>query len=92
MELDGYVEIREVRYKNGLVGEEYHVGPAASSLKVAFSAPELRALQAVAKSLAGLTPREISDRSHQESAWINTPDRNLISYEEAGSLSLSLSE
>ena len=92
MELDDYVEISEVKYKNGREGEEYRIGPAADSLEVTFSATELRVLQAVAKSLAGLTPREISDRSHQESAWIDTHDRELISYQEAGNLSLSVSE
>ena len=92
MELDGYVEIAEVRYKNGLVGEVYRIGPTADSLDITFSSRELRVLQTVAKSLAGLTPREISDRSHQESAWIKTPDRELISYQEAASLSLAVSD
>ena len=92
MELDGYVEIREVKYRNGFVGEEYRIGPAADSLHVTFSVSEQRALQTVAKSLAGLTPREISDRSHQETGWIDTPDRELISYQEAVNLSLSLPE
>jgi DNA-binding XRE family transcriptional regulator/uncharacterized phage-associated protein len=90
MELEGYVEIREVRYKNGFVGEEYHFGPAADVLDATFSAPELRVLQTVAKSLARLTPREISERSHQESAWTETLDRELISYEEAARLSLAV--
>ena len=92
MEMDGYVEIKEVRYKNGNVGEEYRIGPAADTLHVTFSAQEQRVLQVVAKSLAGLTPREISDRSHQESAWIATPDRELISYQEAAKLSLTVSD
>ncbi len=90
MELDGNVEIREVKYKNGFVGEEYCIGPAADSLKVTFSASELCVLRAVVKSLVGLTPREISDRSHQESARTDTPDRELISYQKAGNLVLSL--
>jgi putative zinc finger/helix-turn-helix YgiT family protein len=90
MEMDGYVRIEEVKYKTGFVGEQYYVGPMADSLGVLLSPREIRVLETVAQSVAGLTPREISDRSHQESAWIATPDRQLISYREAASLSLTL--
>jgi len=92
MELDGYIQVREVKYRNGRVGEEYRIGPAAKSLPMGFSATEQRVLAAVAELLAELTPREVSERSHQESAWIDTPNRQLISYQKAASLSLSLPE
>lgn len=92
MELDGYIQIREVKYRNGRVGEEYRIGPAAKSLPMSFSATEQRVLAAVAELLAELTPREVSERSHQEPAWIDTPNRQLISYQKAASLSLSLPE
>ena len=92
MELDGYVDIREVTYRNGNEGEEYGLGPRADELSVSFSPREVRVLQTVAMELGGLTPRQISERSHQETAWIATPDRQLISYQDAMSLSLSVSE
>ena len=88
MEIDQYVEIREVNYQNGSVGEEYRLGPKADELAVPFSDREMKVLMVVAEVFENLTPGEISDRSHQESAYRDTPDRELISYQKAHSLSL----
>ena len=88
MEWDQFVEVREVRWRNGNVGEEYRGGPKADEIGVAFSPRELKVLEAVAKSFEGVSPGEISDRSHQESAWRETEERALISYEKATDLSL----
>ena len=90
MELDQFVEVREVRWQDGNVGEEYRGGPKAHEIGVAFSARELKVLEAVAKSFEGVSPGEISDRSHRESAWRETEERTLISYEKAADLSLSV--
>lgn len=90
MELDQFVEIREVKWQNGDVGEECQVGPKADELGVSFSSRELKVLEAVAKAFEGTSPGEISDRSHQESAWKDTEERALISYERAADLSLTV--
>ena len=90
MELDQFVEITEVQWGNGNVGEKYGVGPRADGLEVSFSSRELKILEAVAKTFAGLSPGEISERSHQESAWQDVEDLTLISYEKAVSLSLAV--
>jgi putative zinc finger/helix-turn-helix YgiT family protein len=92
MELDGFIEIQEVAYQNGNVGEEYRLGPKADECPAHFSPQELRVLKTVAKTLGSLTPSRISERSHQESVWINTADRQLLSYQEARDLSLSLAD
>lgn len=90
MELDQFVKVTEERWQNGNVGEEYRVGLKADEIGVAFSARELKILEAVAKSFEGVSPGEISDRSHQESAWRETEERTLISYEKATDLSVSV--
>jgi hypothetical protein len=73
---------------NCTVGEEYPVGPRADELETSFSPQELAALEVVARTFEGITPSQISDRSHQETAWKDTEDRALISYEKAAELSL----
>lgn len=90
MELDQFVEVREVPYQNGRVGEEYQTGPMADELKVSFSSRELEALETVAEAFSDVTPSEISDRSHREAAWRETDNLALISYDKAAGLSLRL--
>ena len=90
MELDQCIEIEEVAYQNGNVGEEYRLGPKAENLQMSFSPRELRVLDVVIDKFGNMTPNEISVFSHQESAWLNTEDRKLISYQEATKLSLFL--
>ncbi len=90
MELDQIVEIREVQWENGNVGEEYHVGPRAKELETSFLASELEVLETVAKIFEEATPSQISERSHAETAWKDTKDRTLISYEKAAELSLPI--
>jgi putative zinc finger/helix-turn-helix YgiT family protein len=87
LELDQIVETREVKWQNGNVGEEYHVGPRARELETSFSASELEVLETVAEAFAEATPSQLSDRSHAETAWKDTKDRTLISYEKAAELS-----
>ncbi len=90
MELDQFVQIQEVPYQNGRVGEEYHLGSMADELKVSFSPRELEVLETVAKAFGSVSPSKISERSHEEAAWFETEDRELISYDKAASLSLRL--
>ncbi len=90
MELDQFVEVREVPYQNGRIGEEYRLGPMADEVKVSFSSRELKTLEKVADEFGNVTPSEISDRSHRETAWQDTEDLDLISYDKAASLSFHL--
>lgn len=53
-----------------------------------FSADELAMLQRVAQELGGMTSRQLSERSHHEQAWIDTPARAMIPYELGRNLSL----
>jgi putative zinc finger/helix-turn-helix YgiT family protein len=92
MEIDQVVEVREVEYQNGNVGEEYRVGPKADELDVTFSPRELAILDAITRAFDNVTPSEISNRSHKESAWRDTEDRTLISYDKASDLSLPVPE
>jgi len=75
------IELAEALYQNGNQGVEICPGPAANSLAVEFTATELSVLREVQRRLGELTPSEISDLSHDEPAWIETPNRELISYE-----------
>lgn len=47
-------------------------------------------LRYVRDQVGGLSPTNISDRSHQEAAWRDTPPKQIISYEKAAELSLAL--
>lgn len=90
MELEGFIEVQEVQYQNGRTGMEFRPGPKAEDLKTTFAPRELRILESVGRAFKDVTPRDIRDRSHQESAWKDTEDRALISYEKAADLSLSV--
>lgn len=92
LEYDDYVTIEEVVYQNGRTGEEYHLGAKADKVFYKFREEELAVLKRVADVFRNETPSETSARSHRESAWLRTPEKELISYEEAANLSLSLSE
>jgi putative zinc finger/helix-turn-helix YgiT family protein len=90
MEMDDLITVQEVQYQNGNSGEELTPGPCADVLSVKFAAEEARVLEFIVCQFKGATPKDISERSHLESAWLNTPEKGLISYKEAFSLSLSL--
>lgn len=92
MEADEYLTCTEVEYPNGSTGFYYQPGPKAGQLDVQFTQHERQVLERVSETLGGLTAKDISERSHKESAWQDTEDRQLISYQKAASLSLSLPE
>jgi hypothetical protein len=79
MEQEGYIAMRERTYHD-YVGEEYTPGPRAFELELDFNETELRILSMVSDVFGTCTSREVSERSHRERAWIETPDRALISY------------
>ena len=92
MEGEGLLECREVPFPNGNTGFRYTVGPNAPSGGFSFGPDELRVLEEVARQLGRLGAKALSERSHKEPAWRETPDGQLISYEHARNLSLSMTE
>ena len=90
MESEGILASEEREYTEGYMGRYYSVGPIVKSLDVEFTAPEQEVLEHVARVLGGMTATAISDRSHHESAWMDTADKEYISFTTASSLSLSL--
>jgi len=92
LEADEFVSVDEIVFANGNTGEVFRPGLNADQIDCLFDDHELRVLQFVRDQLGGLTPSEISDRSHNEAAWKDTPAKEVISYEKAMELSLSLPE
>ena len=90
MEGAGILVCHEVEFQNGNTGYRYEPGPEADSVKTEFSEHEERVLEHVACELGRMTPGAISDRSHKESAWQDAEPREIISYQKARLLSLSL--
>ncbi len=90
MELHRFIEVEEVQYQNGRTGMEFRLGPKGEGMKTEFSPRELRVLEAVSEQFKNVTPGDIRDYSHQESAWKDTEDRALISYQKASDLSLAI--
>ncbi len=92
MEEDEYVSVDEATFQNGNFGEVFRPGRKVEQIETMLDENELRVLRFVRDTLGGLTPSDISDRSHRESAWKDTPPRHVISYEKATELSFSLPE
>jgi hypothetical protein len=89
LEAQGVIEIAEVFYPS-CVGLDYRPGPGAQAATANLSVPDIRLLEFVADTFGGMTAKAISDRSHQESAWLETPPSQIISYEHAHRLSVKL--
>jgi putative zinc finger/helix-turn-helix YgiT family protein len=92
MESEDILVSQEREYPNGYIGFYYSVGPEAASLDIEFTPHQRKVLEHVARTLGGMTAKAISDKSHQESAWKDTGDKEYISFTTAASLSLSLPE
>ena len=88
LEFNEYVCVREVTYQNGNTGEEFTRGDNASTLAAVLTDADIAILRRVRDEVGGLTPTQISDRSHEEPAWRDTPRNQPISYEKARQLSL----
>ncbi len=89
LEWEQVIEVREVEYQNGNMGEEIHAGAKADELPSQLTPRELKTLEAVAHKFAHFSPGQLGDYSHQEAAWRDTEDRSLITYDKAAQLSLS---
>ncbi len=88
LEGQGLVEVFEREYRNGNTGEEYRPGEMAKDIEFQFSEPERSTLEMIRRVFDKVTPREISDRSHRELAWRETPESEFISYYLARELSI----
>lgn len=74
----------------GVVGEEFTA--LAEPQEDMFSEKELQVMNFVADTFRNYTSKRIMDKSHQETAYIKCKDGDIISYEYAKELSLSLTE
>ncbi len=92
LEADDLVVVSEIAYQNGNTGEVFRPGARAEHSLRVLTNDDIRMLKFVRDALGALTPSEISDKSHEESAWKNTLPKDVISYERAAELSISLTE
>lgn len=92
MESDEVLECREVELGEGETGFYYSAGPQAEDAEQLFTSHELEVMDHVAGTLGRCTATELSDRSHEEPAWRETGEKELISYLKAETLSLDLPE
>jgi putative zinc finger/helix-turn-helix YgiT family protein len=93
MEGHQIVSVEEREYGDGITGLDIMAGPGADGAECPecpLTRCELAVLDRVAEEFRHATAKAISERSHRESAFQETEDRQLISYEKAMSLSLSL--
>jgi putative zinc finger/helix-turn-helix YgiT family protein len=90
LEEQDLVEVREAIYPNGYAGLEFRAGPAAAQVEGELGPDELAVLEFVANTFGRMTAKEISERSHQESAWLQTPSKAIISYDHATRLSVRI--
>ena len=90
MEEEDLIRVEQKEFDNGYSGLVIAVGPKADKLKRSFTNSERAVLNCVVAEFRLATAGLISERSHQETAYQDTADRQLISYETAPNLSLSL--
>ena len=86
--------IRQVQrlYENGNEGTEILPGDSGATQEVEFNASEIAVLDYVISIFGGMSPKAISDASHGEAAWIQTPNRDSIKYRYARNLNYRISE
>lgn len=78
------IEVKEIRYSDDAIGEEFitRKEPDLSLL----SDSELKILASVKEHFRNYTAKRISDLSHEEKGWKETPNGQIISYEYANKL------
>jgi len=89
LEEQEFIEMREVIFPN-YEGLAYEPGPEAPRPADVLTTDELRVLEFVYQTFGKLNAGQISDRSHKESAWLETALKGIISYAHASRLSVSL--
>jgi len=87
---EGLLEKNEIAFdtKGDIVGEQFT--PLAESQESIFSEQEIKVMKFVADKFREYTSTRIADMSHQETAYKKCQDQDVISYEYAKDLSLSL--
>ncbi len=90
LEADDWITVEEGEFENGNTYNGLTSGPAADRGGADLDADELRVLEFVVEQLRDLTSKALSARSHQEDAYTQTADKEIISYEHAATLSLTL--
>ncbi len=91
MESEGLL-IREEREIGDYMGHYYRPGPESGEVFTDFNDGEQKVLGRIARTLGSLTAKQISERSHQERAWLDTAEGQFISYQLAERLSLVLED
>jgi putative zinc finger/helix-turn-helix YgiT family protein len=89
LEEDEYIKIEETAYPGGYQGEDFLPGPSSPDPEIVLDPTALSVLEVVARKLGPMTAKQVSDLLHQERAWKETPDKCLIPYPLAESLSIS---
>ncbi|MGD8451947.1 MAG: DUF4065 domain-containing protein [Phycisphaerae bacterium] len=92
LEDEGVIQVEQGTFSEGYEYVRVLAGPASWDVHVEFSENERAVLEHVAQTFHDLGSVAISERSHREPAWKDTPEKNLISYRHAASLSLSLDD
>jgi len=92
MESESLVVKEEKVFSEEFTGYYYKPGPKAESIQLELTKHEENVLSFIAKEFEKCNATEMSKRSHKENAWLNTKDRELISYFEAQSLTLNMPE
>jgi len=82
----GELLIEEVFFPDGASGTIFSSKRAADL--TLFSAEEQETLASIAEQLGHKTSRQLRDLSHSESAWHDTPERSMIDYAKAPTLSI----
>lgn len=90
MESEGLVAIEEKVFSDECTGYYYKPGSESDAIQAQLTKHEKKVLSFIAKKFQQCTAKEISELSHKESAWLNTKDKELISYLEAQSLTLDM--
>jgi putative zinc finger/helix-turn-helix YgiT family protein len=84
------VLVEEMTFQNGNTGEVFRVGSGGERAADSLLAEDVAVLRVVRDTLGGLSPSAISDRSHEETAWKETPPKAVIDYGHASRLSMAL--
>ena len=87
---EGIIDVEEGTFSGGYEYTKILAGPEAGSTRITFSAKEHAVLECVAGTFQDHGSTAISQRSHRETAWLETTEKELISYQHALALSLSL--
>jgi uncharacterized phage-associated protein len=84
------VVVEEMTFQNGNTGEVFRVGSGGERAADSLLAEDVAVLRVVRDTLGGLSPSSLSDRSHEETAWKETPPKAVIDYGHASRLSMAL--